>query len=263
MNFATRQIHQPAAHYNLGTGRAYGKIADGGRTRLGICENGTATNRPRPGLPEGKPTMELEADELEQLRIARNDDSALNKLLGQHRDRLRRMAKIRLNPALNGRIDASDIVQEAYVEAQRVIGTYLDKPRVPLIVWLRHLTGQKIIEAHRRHLGAEKRNARMEVAIDRYRTPAASSMSIAIELSAGIASPSSQAAQNEMRDKLVAMLDSMDGVDREILVPRHFEQLTNSEVAHSLGLDKSAASKRYVRALERMQRLMSSGERES
>ena len=142
-------------------------------------------------------------------------------------------------------------------EAQRSIGTYLDEPRVPMIVWLRHLTGQKIIEAHRRHLGAEKRNAQREVTLDHYRVPTASSTSIALELSASTMSPISFVAKKELQEKLVHLLDSMNELDREVLIMRHFEQLTNSEVAHSLGLDKSAASKRYVRALERMQRLMS------
>ena len=205
--------------------------------------------------------MDLEADELEQLRIARGDQSVRNELFARYRDRLLRMVRLRLSPALNGRVDASDIVQEAYAEAQRVIETYLDEPRVPMMVWLRHLTGQKIIEAHRRHLGAEKRSVRREVAVDRYRTPTASSMSIALEFAGATASPSSQAVQNELQEKLIRMLDSMDDLDREVLVLRHFEQLTNSDVAHSLGIDKSAASKRYIRAIERMQKLMIDGER--
>lgn len=201
------------------------------------------------------------SSEWDLVRQARNNDQeALAELFGKHRDRLRNMVRLRLNPRLAGRVDASDVIQEAYLEAARVLKEYLDNPQIPFFLWLRHLAGQKLIEAHRRHLGSQKRGADREVSLQRGAIPGANSESMAIDLIGRIATPSLISMKAEMKSQLEQILDGMDPTDREVLVLRHFEHLTNTETAQVLGIDKSAASKRYIRALERIQQTMESME---
>jgi RNA polymerase sigma-70 factor (ECF subfamily) len=201
--------------------------------------------------------MSTESSEWDLVRQAQqNDAAALAALFSKHRARLRNMVRLHLNPRLAGRVDASDVVQEAYLEASRVLKDYLANPQVPFFLWLRHLTGQKVIEAHRRHLGARKRGAEREVPLHRGGMPGANSESMAIELIGRVATPSILSMKAEMKTRLQQILDDMDDMDREVLMLRHFEQLSNAETAEVLGIEKSAASKRYIRALERIQETM-------
>jgi RNA polymerase sigma-70 factor (ECF subfamily) len=123
---------------------------------------------------------------------------------------------------------------------------------MPMFLWLRFLTGQKLLQLHRRHLGVQARNAGREVSCSRWSAPEASSATLAAWLVGRLSSPSHAAARAELCSQLHTALDQIEPLDREILVLRHFEQLTNAEVAHVLGIQESAASKRYVRALERL-----------
>lgn len=189
-------------------------------------------------------------------RAAGGDQAALNELFGRYRERLKRMVRLRLNRRLAGRVDDSDVLQEAYLEASRKLGDYLKDRPLPFFLWLRHLTGQKLIEVHRRHLGAEMRDAGREVSLHRGALPAANSMSLAAQLLGRLTSPSQAAVKAEMRIKLQQALNNLDPDDREILALRHFEQLSNVEAAQVLEIETSAASKRYLRALARLQKIL-------
>jgi RNA polymerase sigma-70 factor (ECF subfamily) len=147
-------------------------------------------------------------------------------------------------------------LQEAFLEASRKLGDYLKDRPLPFFLWLRHLTGQKLIEVHRRHLGAEMRDAGREVSLHRGPLPAANSMSLAAQLLGRLTSPSQAAVKAEMRIKLQHALNNLDPNDREILALRHFEQLSNVEAAQVLDIETSAASKRYLRALARLQKIL-------
>jgi RNA polymerase sigma-70 factor (ECF subfamily) len=114
------------------------------------------------------------------------------------------------------------------------------------------MTEQVLVDVHRRHLGAKVRDASLEVSLHRHRGPAATSVSMGAFLVADLTSPSHAAVRNEMLAELRAAFDSMDAVDREVLALRHFEELSNNDVAAILGLKKAAASNRYVRALQRL-----------
>lgn len=166
------------------------------------------------------------------------------------------MVSMRMNRGLAGRVDASDIVQDSYLEASRVLDRYLENPSLPFYLWLRHLTGEKLIQAHRRHLGAQKRSVQREVSIHRAGLPEASSDSIADFLAASITSPSIRAIKNERKSQLVEALEQMQPMDREVLVMRHFEHLSGPETATALAISHDAVKKRYVRALERLQALL-------
>jgi RNA polymerase sigma-70 factor (ECF subfamily) len=196
------------------------------------------------------PDSEDLADLLE--RAAAGDTAAVAELLSRYRKRLKRMVRLRLSRHLQGRLDDSDILQEALLEAAKRLPEYLrDKP-LPFFLWLRHLTGEKLIEAHRRHLGAKMRDAAQEVSLHRGAMPAASSVSLAAQLLGRLTSPSQAAIKAETRLRVQEVLNSMDPLDREVLALRHFEQLNNAEVALTLGINESTASSRYLRALKRL-----------
>lgn len=193
-------------------------------------------------------------DELRKLEASQGDQCALDELLERYRERLGRLVKLRLDDRVRGRIDASDVIQETYVEASQRLNEYLREPTVPFFVWLRFLTIQKLTLLHRRHLGVQARDAGREVAMHSGPMPAGASAALAAQLVGQLTSPSSAAMKAEMKIRLQDALNAMDPIDREVLVLRHFEQLGNGEIAHVLGLSESAACNRYVRALEKLRK---------
>jgi RNA polymerase sigma-70 factor, ECF subfamily len=190
-------------------------------------------------------------------RAAGGDEQAINQLFALHRDRLRTMGRLRLNRRLQGRIDASDVVQDAYLEVCKRLPEYLQTQGLPFFLWLRHITGQKLIDVHRRHLGAQVRSAEQEVSLFRGALPEADSASLAAQLLGRLTTASRAVVRAEEQIRVQEALNSMDPIDREVLTLRHFEQLTNEETAQVLGLGKSAASNRYIRALKRLKDILS------
>jgi RNA polymerase sigma-70 factor (ECF subfamily) len=191
------------------------------------------------------------------LRRARaGDAAALGALFAHYRGRLRQMVRLRLDRRLAGRLDASDVLQEAYLDVARRFPEYAAVPAVPFYVWLRALTGQRLIDLHRQHLGAKMRDAGQEVSLYRGALPQASSASLAQQLLAGLTSPTQAAVRAEMQLKLQEALNSMDPMDREVVVLRHFEELNNVETAAVLGIEPAAASKRYLRAVRRLKAIL-------
>lgn len=185
------------------------------------------------------------------IRLRAGDQDALVDLFARYRGRLKQMLEFRMDRRLRGREDASDVLQEAYLDAQKRLKHFLNKPQLSFYVWLRKVTTQRLIDVHRRHLNAEMRDVKQEVSLDRPGA-AATSVSMASLLVAQLVSPS----QTIMRDELIALveaaLNDLDPIDREILALRHFEELRNGEVAEILDLKEAAASNRYVRALSRL-----------
>src|SRR3954471_16160516 len=193
----------------------------------------------------------VQADDL-LCRARAGDPRALAALFDHYKGRLRHMVRLRLDRRLAGRLDASDVLQEAYLEADKRFAEYLRDPAIPIFLWLRLVTGQKLTDLHRHHLGAKMRDAGLEVALHRGALPQASSVSLAELLLGRLTSPTRAAQRAEMQRRLQEALNRMDSIDREVLVLRHFEELSNAEVAQVLGLEKSAASNRYIRALKRL-----------
>jgi RNA polymerase sigma-70 factor (ECF subfamily) len=159
---------------------------------------------------------------------------------------------LRLDPRLRGRVDPSDVLQEVYFDAARQLPAYLEAPPLPFFLWLRQLAGTRLAKAHRHHLGTRGRDVRREVALGAGAAPEASSAALADGLLGREGRPSEAAMRDELRDRLLGALDRLGPLDREVLALRHFEQLTNGDTAQVLGLSVAAASKRYVRALERL-----------
>ena len=187
----------------------------------------------------------------------RGDRVAVVKLMERYRGRLRRMVELRLDPRLQGRVDASDVIQEGYLDAMTRLEEYARDPQVPFYIWLRFLVGQRVQEQHRRHLASPGRDVGREISIYRGAMPGASTGVLAARLMGKLTSPSQAAQRAERKVRLQEALNRMDPMDREILVLRHYEQMTNGDAAAALGLDKSASSKRYTRALVRLKEILS------
>jgi RNA polymerase sigma-70 factor (ECF subfamily) len=189
-------------------------------------------------------------------RVVAGDRGAVVELLERYRGRLRRMVAMRLDPRLEGRVDSSDVIQEGYLDAMRRLEEYLLDPSVPFYIWLRFLVGQRVQEQHRRHLATPGRDVGREVSIYEGAMPGASTRTLAERLMGKLTSPSNAAIRAERKIRLQEALNRMDPLDREILVLRHYEQMTNGDAAAALSLEKSAASKRYTRALQRLKEIL-------
>jgi RNA polymerase sigma-70 factor (ECF subfamily) len=203
-------------------------------------------------------TMGSDPDDLADLlqRAGAGDQEALRELFGCYRDRLKRMVRLRLSRRLQGRVDDSDIIQEALLDVARNLPDYLREPKLPFFLWLRHLTGLKLTEVHRRHLGTQLRDADREVSLHRGGLPEADSLSLAAQLLGHLTTPSEAAIKAETRLHVQEALNSMDPIDREVLALKHFEQLSTSEIAEVLGLSKAGAGSRYLRAIKRLREML-------
>ena len=192
-----------------------------------------------------------------QLRIEQGDESALVELFTRHRGRLKQMLRLRLDHRLQGRIDASDVLQEAYLDVARRAREYVASPSMPAFLWLRWITGQRLVTLHRRHLGSRMRDVGLEVSLHHGALPQATSVSLAAMLLGRLTSPTRAALRAELQLRVQDALNAMEPIDREILTLRHFEELNNNETAAVLGIHKAAASQRYVRALRRLKEILS------
>jgi RNA polymerase sigma-70 factor (ECF subfamily) len=185
-------------------------------------------------------------------RARAGDRDALNEIFTRHRQRLCRMVEMRLDQRLRARVDASDVIQDAYLEAATRLDGYLRDPKLPLFLWLRLVVGERLMKLHRHHLGTQMRDAGLEVSLYRGALPAASSAALAAQLLGRHTSPTQAAMRAERLLRLQEALNSLDPMDREVLSLRHFEELNRAETAQVLGIAESAAAKRYLRALKRL-----------
>jgi RNA polymerase sigma-70 factor, ECF subfamily len=188
---------------------------------------------------------------------AAGDGAAWGTLLAAHQERLMRMVSFRMDPRLHGRIDAADVVQEAFVEASAHRDVYFRAPTVPLFLWLRGVLSNKLLELHRHHLGTRMRDAKRELPLEAPSSSDDTSAALCAHLTAGLTGPSFAAVRGEVKARLAEALDGMDSTDREVLAMRHFEQLSNMEAAQILGIEERAAAKRYLRALARLREILS------
>jgi len=166
--------------------------------------------------------------------------------------RLEGLVNLTLDRRLRGRVDVADVVQGAFLEAARRIEGYLERPTMPLYLWLRFLANQRLQGLCREHLGVRKRDARREVSLADGPYTEATSEALAAQLLGKLTTPSQAAMRVEMKERLTQALESMEPGDREIIALPHFEELTHGEAAHVLGIDESAASKRCLRAVKRL-----------
>jgi RNA polymerase sigma-70 factor, ECF subfamily len=179
----------------------------------------------------------------------------LPQLFEAYRPRLRTLVEVRIDRRIQSRIDASDIVQEAFTDAVRRFPNYLKEQKLSPYIWLRFLTLQQLVNAHRKHLGVKARTATQEQQMEQ---AGLESSAMACCLVGGESTPSAIVARSEEIARLTAALDEMEPLDREVLALRHFEQLEHAEIADLLGMTTAAVSSRYRRALRRIGRAINS-----
>ena len=203
------------------------------------------------------PEKEQTDDLLNQARDG-NDD-AVNQLMERHRDAIRHLVRMRLDQKVQRRVDVSDVVQDVFVEAARRLAVYVNDPnptKMPFHLWLRHIASDRIIDAYRRHRGSVKRSLDREQPLFAPQGFEHSSMQLANQISDHEMTPAAIATQKEMIARIEESIVKLSDNDAEIIAMRHYEHLTNQEVALALNLSQPAAAMRYARALERLRQIL-------
>lgn len=180
------------------------------------------------------------------------DEASVAELFELYRPRLKRLVLLRMHPRLQARIDASDVVQDTYLELSRRLSEYGQSHEIPFYLWLRMLAGKQLTHLHRKHLKAEMRTAFREVNLNVMPVPDASVMNLASHLAGEFTSVDRGLIRDELYLKLLETLNDMQDSDREIVAMRNFEELSTEEIATVLGLTRSGVLKRYTRAIRRL-----------
>lgn len=196
------------------------------------------------------------AELIQELSKAQEDSQQWGMILENHKLRLRQMLDWRMNDLVRSRVDPSDVIQESFIEATKRLSDFIQKPDVPFYVWLRSLAVQKLAQLHRFHIGTQARSVAMDVSIVDHSFSNSASSVLASYLVATLSTPSAAAMEEEQRVKIQAAILELDPTDQEMIFLRHFEELSNLEIASVLGLKPTAASNRYVRALEKLKLIL-------
>jgi RNA polymerase sigma-70 factor, ECF subfamily len=189
-------------------------------------------------------------------RLQAGDKRALGELFQRHRDRLRRMVELRMDARLHGRVDASDMLQDGFLDLAKRVDSYLSEPKLPVFLWLRLVVSDRLATYHRQHLGTALRDAGREVSLYRDPLPQASSAALAAMLLGRLTSPSNAAIRAEQILQVQEAINSLEPLDREVVALRHFEQLNRAETATVLGITEEAGAKRYIRALKKLKSVL-------
>jgi RNA polymerase sigma-70 factor (ECF subfamily) len=200
------------------------------------------------------PAQEKTEDLLKEARAGHAE--AVNRLLDRHRDSLRRMVQMRLDARIQRRVDVSDVVQDVLVEAHRRLAGYLKQPGLAFHLWLRQIAQDRIIDAHRRHRVSGKRSVDREQPLVVQTDAEKSAVELAAKIMDKGITPATAAAQREMSQVVERAMVQLEEQDHEIILLRHYEQLSNQEAAHVLGLTEPAASMRYLRAIRRLRAVL-------
>jgi len=213
--------------------------------------------------PSGKVTEPLPVDpqptQVLLDRVRRGDDTAVNGLLQRHRESIRRMIDKRMDRLVQRRVDASDIVQDVLIEANRRLGDYLANPTMPFQLWLRHMARDRLIDAHRRHRVASNRSLDRETSLEVPGGADQSQADMMQQIAGRELTPAAAATWHELERRFAAAVELLEEGDRQIVLLRHFEHLSTAETADMLGLSKPAAGMRYLRAMRRLRVLLDGG----
>ena len=166
-------------------------------------------------------------------RLKNADESALSELYDLYRERLKRIVALRLDPRIRSRTDASDVLQESFIDLAKKLPDFASKELSPF-VWMRLVVNERILDLHRKHLYADKRNVRREVGLRVRRVHDATSFSLAQALLGDETSVTEKVAREERHQLLMEKLEELGQNDREIILLRTFEQLSNDEAAEVL-----------------------------
>jgi RNA polymerase sigma-70 factor, ECF subfamily len=199
-------------------------------------------------------SMDADTEEL-LARAGRGDASACQQLLARHRTRLKQMVAVHMDHRVAARIDPSDVVQEALADACQSLAEYLRNPPLPFYPWLRQITWERLIAVHHRHVRAQRRSVGREERAA-FALPDESVLQLAQRLTSSGTSPSGHLLRSELRARVQTALAQMRRQDRDVLVMRHLEQLSISEIAAVLGIQEGAVKTRLTRALVRLRLLL-------
>lgn len=200
--------------------------------------------------PENMKTEQL----LAQAKVG--DEGAINQLMARHRNSLRQLIRMRLDQQIQRRVDVSDVVQDVLIEANRRLQRFLDNPVMPFHLWLRQIARDRIIDAHRRHRVSSRRSVDREQRMSVPQGYDQSSMNLAAMIGDDRLTPAAAALQKEIARRIELSITKLDEKDSEIVIMRHYELLTNQEIAQSLDLSEPAASMRYLRAVRRLKAII-------
>jgi RNA polymerase sigma-70 factor (ECF subfamily) len=187
-------------------------------------------------------------------QVQTGDRQALDQLLVKFQGYLHQFVELRLDPKLRSRVDPSDVVQEAQMEAVRRLPDYLDRPPMPFRLWLRQIAYDRILKMRRHHVETARRTVERERPL-----PERSSLLLAQQLLAAGSTPSQQLSQRELARRLRQALAQLPEADREVLLLRNFEGLSNLEVSYLLGIEPGTVSKRHGRAMLRLHKILFEG----
>lgn len=194
-------------------------------------------------------------EQLEQ-RLKTGDMSAFGELFSMHRQRLWQMIHFRINNQIRGRVDPDDVVQEVYIAAEKRLKYFIEGDFPTLFLWLRLVTGQVLSDLHRTHLGTEARSVLRESNPSPDNLWRNTSVCLSQRFVAHLTSASQAVVRSELITEVREALESMNDIDREVVALRHFEELTNQEVAIALNISPKASSVRYIRALQRLKSVL-------
>lgn len=200
--------------------------------------------------PDSSETQEL------LVRAKGGEPAAVNQLMERHRQSLRQMVQLRMDNVLSQRVDASDIVQDVLLEASQRLTDYIKDARMPFHLWLRQLAKDQLIDTHRRHRVAQRRSLDREQPLVRHANSDHSSLDLAAQLRDQELTPAAAALRKEFQQRFYVALAELEEDDRELILMRHVEQLSNSDVAQALGLSPPAAGMRHLRALRRLREIL-------
>ncbi|MCA9200310.1 MAG: sigma-70 family RNA polymerase sigma factor [Planctomycetales bacterium] len=186
-------------------------------------------------------------------RFQNGDQNARDQLLLRHRRRLRKMVQIRLDRRLSARVDPSDVVQDAMVEAAKRLPQFAQDRPIPFYAWLRQLAAERLIQISRFHLMAHQRAVGREILDNGHDQSHGKLIQF---LAAKTGTPSELLQRQETRRQVQLAVDQLAAIDREVLVLRYVEQLTVQEASAVLGITANAFSQRHFRALKRLQSIL-------
>ena len=190
-------------------------------------------------------------------RVQEMDPKALENLFARHKERLRRMIRLRLDRRLRGQFDSTSVLQVVYQQVARRIGEYWSGQHLPFFLWLRQVAGHCLVTLQERHLGDQAGALAPEVSLYRGALPEVNSVALAAQFMGQVTSATQAATRADMQIHLQDALNSMDPLDREILTLCHFEDLSNAEAALVLQLNPAETSKRYIRAIKQLKEILS------
>ncbi|KLU06730.1 transcriptional control [Rhodopirellula islandica] len=199
--------------------------------------------------------VNIDVGEIEQ-QLKHGNLSLFADAFARHRARLWQIIHFRLSDQIRARVDADDVLQDVYLDAEKRLEHYIQGDFPSLFLWLRLVAGQTLSRVHRRHLATESRSTLRESNPGNDNPWGNTSLCLSQRFMAHLTSPSQAAVKVELIAEVRSALSEMSDMDREVVALRHFEELTNQEVAIELGITPKAASIRYVRALERLRSVL-------